>query len=86
MAGKVNPRRRPVSQADIQHAKTTAFETAFRASVTIILSALLDGGFLSPDTVQDAWRAVNDRADSVHRGYCSLPDLEKVLREEYGVR
>lgn len=85
MKKKVNPRRRPASVADVRKASKLATEETLTMVVSIVLSGLLDRGLLDPERVREAWDAINDKADSVRKGYCSVPDLVGMLREEYGV-
>lgn len=49
MSKKINPRRRPCSEADVKKAKKEAEKFSLDMSIAIILSALLDGGFLTAD-------------------------------------
>lgn len=83
---KINPRKIPASQADIKRAKKHIADDVFDASVAMILSALLDKGFLDAEQIHDAWEAINDKSKSVNKGYCSIVDLINVLDEEYDIK
>lgn len=85
MSKKINPRRKPATQADINRARKKAETETLDIACAIILSALLDKGFLDSDNIRDAWNAINDKSDSVVKGYCTVADLKQTLREEYGV-
>ncbi len=85
MKKKTNPRRKPLSQADYNRAKKKAEDTALNIALAIILSALFDGGFLTPEQMRPAWEYVNYKADSVARGYIKAEDMIKALADEYDI-
>ena len=85
MSGRINPRRRPATMADVQRAKKEAQDKGLNIAVVIMLSALLDKGFLDPDRMRDAWDAINAMADSIRRGYVDYNDLRRTLEEEYEI-
>ena len=35
--------------------------------------------------MRPAWDAINDKSDSIVRGYCNVNDLRRALREDYGI-
>ena len=82
---KINPRRRPATIADVEKAKKEAQDKGLNLAICIILSALLDRGFLDPEQMRPAWDAINDKSDSIIKGYCNVNDLRQVLREEYEI-
>ena len=82
---RVNPRRRPATMADLERAKKDAEARGLDMAVCIILSALLDKGFIDPEQMRPAWDAINDKSDSIVRGYCNVNDLRRALREDYGI-
>lgn len=41
-------------------------------------------GFTREDTIR-VLEAMQDRADSINKGYICLADLEQVLKDEYGI-
>lgn len=82
---RVNPRRKPVTAADINRAKKKAQNDAIDLCTSIIFTALLDGGFLDPENVPAAWDKVNYLSDSIVKGYVNAHDLKKVLQEEYDI-
>lgn len=85
MGKKINPRRRPCSQADVKRAKKEGEQNSLDIATAIILSALFDGGFLTEDQMRPAWDAINYKSDSIVKGYCKPQDLIKTLREEYEI-
>ena len=83
---KINPRRKPASQADVKRAKNKALESGILATKVLVFHALLDLGYIkTPDEVKAAWDKANYLADSVNKGYCSLQDMYNTLKDEYGV-
>lgn len=85
MSKRINPRRRPATQADVERAKKTAQSEAVSYATTIIFTAILDSGLTDAEGLRGIWRRVNDLSDSVALGYVSLSDLRRVLRDEYEV-
>ena len=82
MPKKINPRRRPATQADVQRAKTA---DACRVTLAIFFTALLDKEGMCAEQLQRIWREVEALSESVRDGYVSAPDLIRVLREEYEI-
>ena len=82
---KINPRRRPATQADVLRAKEQAVCKAIMLTKALVFTALLDEGIIQPDDVKRGWAKANYLAESVKKGYCSLQDLYDTLVAEYGV-
>ena len=82
---KINPRRRPASQADVIKAKNDAVNEAVKLAWTILLSVLWDKEHYTPEDMQRVWKEVDALSDSIVKGYCNISDLCTVLREEAGV-
>ena len=85
MARKVNPRRRPATQADVIKAKSKAVNEAVKLAWTILFSVLWDKEQYTPEDMQRVWKEVDSLSDSIVKGYCNVSDLRAVLREEAGV-
>ena len=85
MPKRINPRRRPATQADVKRAKDTATVDACRVTLAIFFTALLDKGGMDAEQLQRIWREVEALSESVRDGYVSVPDLTRVLREEYDI-
>lgn len=83
---KINPRRRPASQADIERAKDSATEHAMRCALYMALYVLVDKHDATHEELSQLAREVNYLADSINRGYLSWQDIERTLEEEYNVR
>lgn len=81
---RINPRRRPATQADVERAKNAAVREATTATLAIVLSVLLDK-FGAQDYIQDVWREINNRAETVAQGYASIVDYKHALKNDYGI-
>lgn len=82
---KINPRRRPATQADVIKAKNDAVNEAVKLAWTILFSVLWDKEHYTPEDMQRVWKEVDALSDSIVKGYCNVSDLRNVLREEAGV-
>lgn len=82
---KVNPRRKPATQADVERAKRRAVELAIRQTQAIVFSALSDKEGWDAEQLRRLWREVKDLSDSIAQGYVTIPELMDTLRQEYGV-
>lgn len=84
MKKKVNPRRRPATQADVEKAKRQAQTHAINMVWAVKNTALRDKEGFGYTRLRRVWDEVNYLADSVSKGYVSIADLEKEL-EDYGI-
>lgn len=82
---KVNPRRRPASQADVERAKRTAVSLAISQTQAIVFLALLDKEGWDREQLLKLWHEVRAVSDSIAQGYINLPDIIDTLRREYGI-
>lgn len=82
---KVNPRRRPATEADVRRAKDEAICKAIVLAKVLTFTALLDLDIIKPEQVKPAWAKTNYLADSANKGYCSIQDMYNTLIEEYGI-
>lgn len=83
---RVNPRRQPVTMADIKRAKDEAETRALEAAWSILFTVLRDKRGFSLDELRETWEAVEDLSDSIAKGYCTIKDLREVLKFEEGIR
>lgn len=84
MKKKVNPRRRPATQADVQRAKQKGQEEAIKLAWSILFTVLRDKEGYDLDGLQRVWKEVDDLSDSIAKGYCTVTDLRDVLKQEIG--
>lgn len=82
MKNKTNPRRRPVSQADIMKAKKEAQNKAVNIAWAIFFTVLADKEGYGKKRLKRIWDEVSDLSDSISKGYVSVNDLIRVLDEE----
>ena len=85
MSGKVNPRRRPETMADVNRAAQRATNDALTASAAIFLTVLCDKEGADAEIIQRVWREMQALSQSIIDGYVSVADLKNTLSNEYGV-
>lgn len=83
---KVNPNRRPASQADIKRAKEKAKHDALVGTWAIFFSVMRDKEGYDTESLCRLWKEVNDRSEGIAQGYISIHDLIRSLAEEDGIR
>ena len=85
MNKKVNPRRKPVNQADIDKAKKRAKEDAMRQILYLILYILIDKHDAPMEDIQQLAQEVNYYSESIAEKRITWKDIERVVRDEYKV-
>ena len=85
MAKKINPKKRPATQADVKRAKDRAQTDALNLAMVIFLTVLVDKQGYDKAHIREVWNEVNSLSDSIAQGYVSFTDLRKVLAEEYDI-
>jgi hypothetical protein len=85
MGKRINPRRRPATQADVERAKTDAQAEAINIAMAIFFTVLCDKEHADKDIMRRVWDEVNDLSDSISKGYVSVADLRDVLKREYDI-
>lgn len=83
---KVNPRRRPASQADVKRAKSAARNEALTGSWVILLTALRDKEGYGPKRMRRVLDEVNYLIDSINQGFINVNDLRQALEDEAGIK
>ena len=86
MKKKTNPRRQPVTMADVERAKTKATEEALRRMIYLVLYILIDKHQAPAEDISQLADEVNYYADSIRQGYVTWKDIERVVRDEYHVQ
>ena len=84
---RVNPRRKPATQADVEKAKQQAQTHAINmvwAAWAIFFSALRDKEGFGYTRLRRVWDEVNYLSDSIDKGYVKLYDLVNELAK-YGI-
>ena len=81
---KVNPRRRPATEADIIRARKEAVDEAVNLASAIILTVLVDK-FDMGEQIPDVWKEINKLSEEIRECRVSVSDLTYVLKTEYGI-
>lgn len=79
---KVNPRKRPATQADVIRAKKQAVSQAVNISWAIMFTCLRDKEGWGHVRLSRLWGHIQNLCDSVNRGYVSVDDLLRTLEED----
>ena len=82
---KINPRRRPVTQADVERAKGNAASDAVHLSMAIFLTVLKDDMGFSNDQIIHVWDRVDKLSQEVAERRVNVKDLCGVLSDEYDI-
>lgn len=83
---KTNPRLRPATMADVEHAKKVAHTEAIGYAMTIFFTVLFDKHEATKNELRVFWDEVNELSDSIAQGYVSISDLRTVLNREYDIK
>ena len=81
---KVNPRKRPASQADVKRAWEDGVNDGVTNATAILLTVLVDK-FNGADYIRDVWREVQKLSEEVGEHRVNVNDLRRVLLEEYEI-
>lgn len=83
---RTNPRKQPVTMADVERAKSTATDEALRRMIYLVLFILIDKHDAPREDIAQLAEEVNYYADSITQGYITWKDIERVVRDEFSVR
>lgn len=82
---RTNPRRQPVTKADLNKAKNIATDIALETAWSIFFTVLRDKeGYDNLDDLKRVWKECEDLSDSIAKGYCTVSDMRHILKEEAG--
>lgn len=81
---KVNPKRIPRNQADVDKAYDKGLTDGTVCGLTVMLYVMKDKFDADDEQLQTFSDAFNYVIDSMARGYITQSDLKCVVREEYG--
>ena len=84
MSKKVNPRRKPATEADVDRARQEATQFTFTLVEAVLLTTLLDK-YDGSDYIMDVWKDASKLMDEILEGRVSLGNLIRVLKDEYGI-
>ena len=79
---RVNPRRVPLPR---DQAIKNARDKGIDCALAMFFTAALDKGFITDEEVRPLWKAINELADGIAKGYVNLWDLADTLRKEYEI-
>lgn len=84
MAKKVNPHKRPATQADVERARAQGRQQGVIDSAVIMFTVLRDKEGFETEDLQRLWREIGDLSDSIVQGYATISDMKDVLKQEIG--
>lgn len=82
---KTNPKRIPISAADLAKAKAEACKEATGYAMAIFFTVLCDKAGMTAEQLMDIWDSINELSDSIVKGYVNVADLKYTLKTEYGI-
>lgn len=82
---KINPRRRPATAADVEHAKQQAQHFAIETVWAMFFTVMRDKEGYGVSRLKRIWSEVEELADSINQGYVKVQDLVRTLEEEAGI-
>ena len=82
---KLNPRKRPATEADIRRASDKASDKAVKITLAIFLTVLCDDFSFTKDQIQFAWQRLEKLSDAISEHRINVYDLIKVLSDEYEI-
>lgn len=82
MSKKINPRRRPVTEADIKRAQDRATDEAMKRVLYMVLYVLVDKHGATHEELAQLGSEVNYVADSIRQGYVSWADIRQALKAD----
>ena len=81
MAAKVNPRRIPRTQQDVNAAYDAGIADGLNRGIELMLYVLIDKHDAPMDDVQQLARELNHAAECVVEGYVTWSDIRRILKE-----
>ena len=81
---KINPRRRPATEADVNRAWEQGVNDGVTEATTIILTVLVDK-FNGGEYIREVWREVQKLSEEVGERRVSTTDLRRVLMDDYEI-
>ncbi len=81
MAAKVNPRRVPRTQRDVDAAYDAGIAEGLNRGIELMLYVLIDKHAAPMDDVQQLARELNHAAECVAEGYVTWSDIRRMLKE-----
>lgn len=82
----VNPNRIPVTQADVDKARSKGTKDAISFAWIVMFSVLMDKHGFTKEDLHRLWQEVDSLSQEIIEKRVSLPDLRRVLEEEYDIK
>lgn len=82
---RINPRRRPATQADVNRAKRDAMQYATTSCYAVFLTVMKDKEGVENEDLKRIFDEINYLADSISKGYVTIEELRETLLEESGI-
>jgi isopropylmalate/homocitrate/citramalate synthase len=83
MGKKINPRKIPKTQADVDRAYERGKADGAKSSIIIMMYAMKDKFGASDEELSEFFSAITYTVDSINKGYITEKDLQTVIKEEY---
>lgn len=84
MANKINPRRKPATEADVNRAWGEGVIEGIRCMEAITLNCLCDK-YADQLDIEAFWDDLNKLCESYSEGRFTLADIRNMLKEEYKI-
>ena len=81
---RVNPKRRPATEADVNRAWETGVKEGVSNAAAIFLTVMLDK-FNAYDQIKDIWDAICKLSEEIAEKRVTISDLRYVLLKEYDI-
>lgn len=78
---RINPRRKPATQADVRRAENEAVGSA----MAIFLSVMKDKERYTVEDLQRVWKEIEYLSDSISDGFVKISDLKQALKDEANI-
>lgn len=82
---KTNPRKKPLTHADIKRIKNETMNEAIKNAFAIFFTVLWDKEHCDMESMKRVWDEVNELSDSISAGYVTTSDLLNTLKQEYNI-
>jgi hypothetical protein len=82
---KINPRRRPATQADVDRAFADGISAGVNTAMAILFIVLLDKTEADADFIAAMMPMVADYSTQVKEKHLTYADLKDVLKHEYNI-
>lgn len=83
---KVNPRKIPRTQADVDKAWEDGVLAGCTNSAAIFLTVCVDKFGMTQEEIVRMWNEINKLSESIAERRVSVADLKHTLLDEYGIR